>query len=384
MKQSYRKYLIYILGIIFVVLLTVCTTLFFDSHINVVDGHIVSSNTGEIVLNVAVAVFLIFITLAVVRQHYRQASLEWFSSVDSLTHLYNRRAFDSKAVHYIANKSHRGRPALLVMLDLDDFKLVNDLYGHEVGDGVLRDLAEKMNACFGPEAILCRNGGDEFCALIPGDDPLGLAKLTNMDKYYEDQGQKYPYTVSIGYAVYPYQGYTYQLALNHADMALYNVKMNSKDSFIKYQPSMETEQRSKLGFSLDDISNNLPGAILIYRADGDHEILFANVEMIKMMGCSSFEDLMDYTGRAFDGIVYEKDRERVNREIYQQVGHGRNDYVGYRVKTKDGQIKEVFDNGKLVDEDRFGRVFYVVILDISQHQTRNRLEPALERKGKAN
>lgn len=379
MKKSYRKYMIYVLGITFVVLLTVCTTLFFDSHINVVNGHVVSSHNGEIALNVAVSVFLILITLAVVRQHYRQASLEIFSSVDSLTHLYNRRAFDERVDHYIANKMHRGRPALVVMVDIDDFKLVNDLYGHEVGDGVLRDLAANMKACFGPDAILCRNGGDEFCALIPGDNPIGLTKLANMTKYYGDRGKKYPYTVSIGYAVYPHQGYTYQMALSHADMALYNVKLNSKDSFAKYQPNMGTEQRSKLGFSLDDISNNLPGAILIYRADGDHEILFANAEMITMMGCTSFDELMNYTGRTFDGVVYEADRERVNREIDQQIERGSYDYVDYRIKTMDGRIKEVFDNGKLVDEDRFGRVFYVVILDISQHKTRHLLETALER-----
>ena len=336
MKKSYRKYMIYVLGITFVVLLTVCTTLFFDSHINVVNGHVISSHKGEIALNVAVSVFLILITLAVVRQHYRQASLEIFSSVDSLTHLYNRRAFDDKVDHYIANKMHRGRPALVVMVDIDDFKLVNDLYGHEVGDGVLRDLAANMKACFGPDAILCRNGGDEFCALIPGDNPIGLTKLNN-------------------------------------------VKLNSKDSFAKYQPNMGTEQRSKLCFSLDDISNNLPGAIMIYRADGDHEILFANAEMITMMGCTSFDELMNYTGCTFDGVVYEADRERVNREIDQQLERGSNDYVDYRIKTMDGRIKEVFDNGKLVDEARFGRVFYVVILDISQHKTRHMLETALER-----
>ena len=98
-----------------------------------------------------------------------------------------------------------------------------------------------------------------------------------------------------------------------------------------------------------------------------------------MMGCTSFDELMNYTGRTFDGIVYEADWERVNREIDQQLERGSYDYIDYRIKTMDGQIKEVFDNGKLVDEDRFGRVFYVVILDISQLKTRHMLETALER-----
>lgn len=77
-----------------------------------------------------------------------------------MTGLYNRRA----AIHIIQQRltETEGRKAAFIILDLDNFKLANDMFGHVFGDTVLAEIARKLNNCFGPEDVVCRLGGDEF------------------------------------------------------------------------------------------------------------------------------------------------------------------------------------------------------------------------------
>ena len=85
--------------------------------------------------------------------------------MDSLTNIYNRYGFDELAAKMIAKnpKTH----FVAALFDIDDFKFINDIYGHGYGDKALKCLADSMKAFFPSDAILGRNGGDEFCVLLP-------------------------------------------------------------------------------------------------------------------------------------------------------------------------------------------------------------------------
>ena len=84
---------------------------------------------------------------------------------DSLTNIYNRYGFDELAEKIISKNPQTHFVAAL--LDIDDFKFINDIYGHSYGDKALKSLADSMKAFFPSDALLGRNGGDEFCILLP-------------------------------------------------------------------------------------------------------------------------------------------------------------------------------------------------------------------------
>ncbi len=104
---------------------------------------------------------------------------------DSLTGINNRYGFDEVAEKMIAKnpKAH----FVAALLDIDDFKFINDVYGHAYGDRALKSLAESMKAFFPPNALLGRNGGDEFCILLPdytfeeADEQLHAIHQTSKD-----------------------------------------------------------------------------------------------------------------------------------------------------------------------------------------------------------
>lgn len=85
--------------------------------------------------------------------------------MDSLTNIYNRYGFDELAEEMIAKNPNAHY--VVALFDIDDFKFINDIYGHVYGDRALKNLADSMKISFPSDALLGRNGGDEFCILLP-------------------------------------------------------------------------------------------------------------------------------------------------------------------------------------------------------------------------
>jgi PleD family two-component response regulator len=96
-----------------------------------------------------------------------QVALQELAVRDSLTGLYNRRYLDETLEREVSRARREGIPLSLVMLDIDYFKRVNDTYGHQVGDEVLRTLAATLSADIRAEDVACRYGGEEFLILLP-------------------------------------------------------------------------------------------------------------------------------------------------------------------------------------------------------------------------
>lgn len=286
---------------------------------------------------------------------------------DALTGIYNRHGFDEQVARSL--RQNQKRPCVGVQFDIDDFKSINDVYGHAAGDLALQLLSDSMQEAFPENAVLGRNGGDEFCIFLPDctceEAKQNLEQFTKQKRNFDYAGQDISFSISLGYAEYPrYAANPVQL-MHCADAALYEVKLRGKNGCLAYQEGFRMEIRTQLGFALKDVSENLPGAFIIYKADpAKDEILFANHELIHLAGCRDLDDLLDYTKKYFHNLIQENEREAVVQSIWHQIGEGdHNDYVCFHLKKEDGTSLLVLDHGRIVENGRYGKVFYVMLMD---------------------
>lgn len=297
----------------------------------------------------------------------RRVELKELAHKDGLTKLYNRYGFDEMAEKMISKnpKEH----CVAVLLDVDDFKLINDMYGHAYGDKALISLSENMQKFFPSSALLGRNGGDEFCILLSNctmeEVKESLIEFTKTPKTFSYKGQTYSFCISLGYAEYPNNAIERSQLMRCADTALYEVKLHGKNGCKAYQEGFQSGVRKQLGFVLNDISENLPGAFIIYRADKeDDEIFYANKEFLDMAGYENLDAFFNSTKKSFRNLIREDQQKAVETSIWNQIERGsKNDYIHYQLRRQDGTYIPVLDQGRIVESERFGRVFYVLFMD---------------------
>lgn len=297
----------------------------------------------------------------------RRVELKELAHKDGLTKLYNRYGFDEMAEKMISKnpKEH----CVAVLLDVDDFKLINDMYGHAYGDKALISLSENMQKFFSSSALLGRNGGDEFCILLPNctmeEVKESLIEFTKTPKTFSYKGQTYSFCISLGYAEYPNNAIERSQLMRCADTALYEVKLHGKNGCKAYQEGFQSGVRKQLGFVLNGISENLPGAFIIYRADKeDDEIFYANKEFLDMAGYENLDAFFNGTKKSFRNLIREDQQKAVEASIWNQIESGNmDDYIHYQLRRQDGTYIPVLDQGRIVESERFGRVFYVLFMD---------------------
>lgn len=304
----------------------------------------------------------------------RQEGLRELAVTDNLTGLLNRHGLEQAAKEILTREDPRY--VVFVQLDIDDFKYINDLFSHQVGDEALRHLSTIMRVFFPRTAVLGRSGGDEFIIVLYGESLAQLERMvkdfSSLRKEFNYRQHVYRYTISMGYAVMmpgmpkASDGKDIPAVLHAADVALYNVKLLGKNGCCRYEKGMAKMKKVQLGFSLRDVAIHLPAAILIYDAESE-DILFANSELISMFGCEDLEDFLQYTNHNFRGIVHPEDYEDVETSIWRQIYLNRlkgfaDDAVNYRIITKQGKVVWVIDRGRLVDSDYYGKIFYVVLI----------------------
>lgn len=327
------------------------------------------SNASFIFFSGLVIILLLTgLTTATLILEERKETLKELSTKDPLTGLLNRKGFEEQIRRYMKNPAE---PCVGMQLDIDDFKFINDIYGHATGDLALQELAKNMQDMFSQKAVLCRSGGDEFSILLLGTTcekaREQIEAFTTMPRYFRYGDAMQPFYISLGYAQYPGDADNAEELLQDADRALYEVKMQGKHGCLPYQEDLETRKRSRLGFALRDISRHLPGAFLIYKADPENDrILFANQELIRFAGCKDFDDFLSYCGHRFRNLIHPKEQDVVEASIWRQI-HAKsadtNDYVQFRFAKKDGTYHPVLDHGRIVENTYYGNVFYVLIMD---------------------
>ena len=299
------------------------------------------------------------------RRKFKKLSLS-----DGLTGLLNRTGFDRQMERYL--EGNQKKPCVVMLMDVDNFKFLNDIYGHSVGDQGLCHLARSLEQAFSKNAIIGRNGGDEFCVLLKNSTAAQMTEqieaFCQQRRSFSYKGKEYHYTISLGYSEYPTHGEKVSDLLRYADMALYEVKLRGKNSSLFYESGFHASKRTQLGFKLNDISLNLPGAFFIYKADRQNEqILYANQEMIQYVGCEDMDDFLHFTDRKFCNLIHPEEREQVESSIWRQIESAEdnvNDYVKYRLARKDGTYRQVLDVGRIVQSEHYGPVFYVLIMDL--------------------
>ncbi len=156
--------------------------------------------------------------------------LHYLANHDSLTGLPNRNLLDDRAAQAIAEANREGSRVAVLFMDLDQFKLINDNFGHSVGDSLLRRVSKLLGALVRDIDTVARPGGDEFVVLLPHlKDSAHCERVANailalFQHPLTAQGNKLETATSIGISVYPEDGRDFETLAKHADIALYRAK----------------------------------------------------------------------------------------------------------------------------------------------------------------
>jgi diguanylate cyclase (GGDEF)-like protein len=164
------------------------------------------------------------------KQHHSMI-LRDLAMIDALTGLYNRRFAEQRLAAEVARSGRKGHPFIVVLLDLDGFKLINDTYGHPAGDLVLQEFAAALNRAIRSGDLAVRLGGDEFLLILPECNheqlQIVLKRLGALELSWE--GQKFPIKYSAGWKEYA-SGDQPETMLAAADQALYANKRAARDT----------------------------------------------------------------------------------------------------------------------------------------------------------
>ena len=226
-----------------------------------------------------------------------------------------------------------------------------------------------MKAFFSPDTLLGRNGGDEFCILLQNytceEAGEQLQQFTKLPKTFSCRGKEYPFHISLGYAEYPTFAANRSQLMRCADAALYEIKLHGKNGCMAYRKGLQTGIRKQLGFALKDISEHLPGAFIIYRADKeDDELFYVNQEFLHMAGYKNMDELFRLTKKRFHNLIREDEQQQIESSIWKQIdGGNENDYIHFHLRKADGTYLSVLDHGRIVESQQYGRVFYVLFMD---------------------
>lgn len=308
------------------------------------------------------AIFMAAGLFAALLSIYGNKRIAQYAAVhDPLTGLYNRIGFEKKVRQW--KKANGNKIFLLAILDIDDFKIFNDRYGHLLGDQVLMHLAGSMYDIFkiNSDTYMERNGGDEFLLFLGGTSIRELEKrlmdFSQAPHVLTMEGKKYRYTLSIGYTVGPDITGGDKALYHQADKALYAVKESGKNNCRRYERIMENDDRTNMGFSLDEITDHIPGGVFICTSDREHRILYANKEAVRLAGYLSLRELMSHTheGR-FEELVHPDDRQELF--IGREQGHP------FRMLTQTGSPRYCRGNSRIVFNNFYGKVIYILVMGI--------------------
>jgi len=183
----------------------------------------------------------------VTEERTAEERIRWNASHDGLTQLANRVSFQEQLDLAVRKAKKTGQSFGLLMIDLDHFKQINDALGHQAGDRLLQNFADRLRATVRAGDTVARLGGDEFAVLVGHlDSAQRLAELSRsiherLREPFIQQGRVLDCRVSIGAAVYPDHGKTPKDLMVSADMALYAAKAEGRSKTIEYRPHLRDE-----------------------------------------------------------------------------------------------------------------------------------------------
>lgn len=186
---------------------------------------------GSVIFFILVAFFLAELRSALERE-------KELARLDPLTRIANRRALDEYAKLELERARRYGHPLTVAYLDIDDFKKVNDHFGHREGDTLLRDLAQGMRRTLRAIDFLARLGGDEFLILLPETGAqAGLVAVRKMERQLLELTRKHGFgcTFSIGIVTFKRPPDSLDVIVQHADRMMYDAKRQGKNLIVQQE-----------------------------------------------------------------------------------------------------------------------------------------------------
>ncbi|MHB1175728.1 MAG: EAL domain-containing protein [Sulfuriferula sp.] len=202
----------------------------------------------------------------VTRERQTAEQLIYLAERDSLTGLYNRRRFEDELWRMVSDITRHGNSGSLLFFDLDEFKYINDTFGHRAGDSMLIRVAGAVGALIRSNEIFCRLGGDEFAILMPDasdEDAQSLAERivrAVAQIPFRFEGKNLRLTCSLGIAAYPQHAESAEQLVAHADAAMYQAKEAGKNAWRSYRADLDTSREmiqrmswnERIGRALDE------------------------------------------------------------------------------------------------------------------------------------
>ena len=176
--------------------------------------------------------------------------LVWLADHDPLTLLLNRRRFNHELVHLVQAAAESGGCGALLFVDLDQFKDVNDISGHQMGDGLLQSVAKQLAHSTAGRGILGRLGGDEFAIILPGaNSDHATAMAEDIQKRVQEvvihsRAWRHQVSASIGIVLFPTHGIDTQQLMADADLAMYQAKERGRGRWHIFSPEDTGRERA--------------------------------------------------------------------------------------------------------------------------------------------
>lgn len=298
--------------------------------------------------------------------------------IDPVTGLLDRRGIDQKLLRYI--RSYPSAPGVLINLNIDNFKIINDILGRDIGDRTLCRVADALRQNFDDGDIIGRNAADEFIVFMK-DSSLTEAssivnRLVSSPMTVDFHGESYRFFLSAGLVEYPKQGSKPGTLCRKANAALCSAKQSEGHCYRVYNSDICTENRTHLQKSITNLASDLPKAVLVYKMADDLQILYASEYLLRLCECDSIDEFNEYSKSSFLSILCPEDRDKTReriRKYYAEHGDPSDireslpDYLAfcqkYRIKTRKGRIRTIRDSCRLVHSVYYGDIFYVFLDD---------------------
>ena len=200
---------------------------------------------------------LILVLQDITERKKTEDHLIYLANYDALTNLPNRSLLLDRIDQALTRAPRRNQLVAILFCDLDGFKLINDTYGHNMGDHMLKIAAQRLTTCIRAEDTVARHGGDEFVIILNEltnqHDACHVAqKIINiLSKPFEIRNHQFFIGVSIGITIFPNDGEDAETLLKNADVAMYRVKEQGKNAYQLYAPNMNLRAQTRLSLEKD-------------------------------------------------------------------------------------------------------------------------------------
>ncbi|MDR3391096.1 MAG: EAL domain-containing protein [Sulfuriferula sp.] len=214
--------------------------------------HNVEDSAAPIFMSDGVLVGCVLVFHDVTEKHRLMTAVHWQAGHDTLTNLPNRALLNDRFVRALAGARRNNTLTVVCLLDLDEFKPINDVFGHEAGDEVLVEVAHRLSRAVRGEDTVARLGGDEFVLLMNEFDDMNEVEamigrvLTMVSAPYRIGNEIVKINASIGMTLYPLDDADPDTLLRHADQAMYQAKQAGRNRYHLFDLASDIEAQTSL------------------------------------------------------------------------------------------------------------------------------------------